>query len=379
MQIFYIIFLAVATQSLVYLPQPLTPLLAQYFGTSNQIATLVVSLTLLPMAVAPIIYGYLLELFSAKKIIIISSISCAILQILSTLSDSISTFLILKIVQSVFFPAILTTLLTTLTRLSNDNIQRNISYYVSSTISGGLIGRVAGSFFSDLFGWQVCFNIFAVLMILAGICFMRTTDSTSHNKTNAIKLSAFAPFLSNKRIMQVLLSVFCMFFVFQSILTILPFWLKQLNGNISESSIGLFYISYLIGIIVSIFTPNATRFLKSKVNLIIAGFCIFGLGTAFLSISNMAVIFVGMFVVCAGCFTCHNVLSALLNAMSEHQKGITNGLYLSFYYTGGVIGSYVPMFCFEYAGWKVLCALLCLLLFTNAYLFWRSKWYFGRF
>ncbi len=378
MQIACIIFVAIATLSLVYAPQPLSPLLATYFGVSTHLATLLVSLTLLPMAIAPILYGYLLEKFSAKLLLIASTFICAILQILSTFADSFSLFLSIRLLQSIFFPAILTTLLTILTRISRQNIQRNVSFYVSATIAGGLTGRVLGGILTDIFDWKICFDIFACVMIVSGIWLFWIPESKTQ-ATHLPKLKSFLPFLYNKRVMQILMSVFMMFFSFQAILTILPFWLKKLDSTLGESSIGMFYVSYLIGIFVSLFANKASILCKGKVNLIVIGFVIFGLGSIMLISQNLAVMFVGLFVVCAGCFTCHCTLNTILNSISKYQKGITNGLYLSFYYTGGVIGSFFPMFYYELFGWWILALSLSVLLFINAYLFWHNKAFFVRY
>lgn len=62
-----IIFCALLTLAIVYAPQPITPLLSNYFNVSLHQISWVISITLIPLAVAPLIYGYLLEIFSLKK------------------------------------------------------------------------------------------------------------------------------------------------------------------------------------------------------------------------------------------------------------------------------------------------------------------------
>ncbi|MDR1615018.1 MAG: MFS transporter, partial [Campylobacteraceae bacterium] len=41
---------------------------------------------------------------------------------------------------------------------------------------------------------------------------------------------------------------------------------------------------------------------------------------------------------------------------------ITNGLYLSFYYAGGTLGSFLPGFFYQYFGWHIFLAFLGLML-----------------
>src|SRR6266704_1147434 len=52
-----------------YSPQPLLPFLANTFGVAKSQAALLITVTMLPMSIAPLSYGYLLESISATKIL----------------------------------------------------------------------------------------------------------------------------------------------------------------------------------------------------------------------------------------------------------------------------------------------------------------------
>lgn len=367
-----ILYATLMTLSLIYAPQPLTPLLGQYFGLSVHTASLIVSLTLLPMAIAPAIYGYFLEKFSSKKILVTSMFICSILQFVGTLSSDFSVFLSLRLLQSIFFPAILTTSLTILTRLGSENVQKNSSLYVSATITGGLIGRVIGSYFADIFSWQISFDVFAILMFFGAIWASLIKDN-EENHSSKITLKEMLPFLKDKRYMWVLISVFVMFFSFQSILSILPFFLVDTHPSITETQIGFIYIGYLIGIVVSLFATKTTFILGSKSNAICLGLGVFGIGVLIMLGNNFYILLLGMFILCAGSFTSHSILTALMNSISIGKKGIINGLYLTFYYTGGVFGSFIPSFFYAEFGWGFTCLFISILLFANSLLVFRHK------
>lgn len=119
-----IIFCALLTLAIVYAPQPITPLLSNYFNVSLHQISWVISITLIPLAVAPLIYGYLLEIFSLKKILIFSLFMCAFFGIIGNLSNNFYFFLFFRFLQALCIPAILTALLTLLSRLENENIQK---------------------------------------------------------------------------------------------------------------------------------------------------------------------------------------------------------------------------------------------------------------
>ena len=66
-----------------------------------------------------------------------------------------------------------------------------------------------------------------------------------------------------------------------------------------------------------------------------------------------------MFLFCAAMFLVHSTASGLVNRMagSEH-RGLTNGLYVAFYYAGGSVGSFAPGIVYRDYGWNGFLLLL---------------------
>ena len=73
-------------------------------------------------------------------------------------------------------------------------------------------------------------------------------------------------------------------------------------------------------------------------------------------------IFAMMFLVCIGMFTVHSIATGMANSMKESQKGLTSGMYLTFYYIGGAIGSVVPSMIYRSYGWTSVIAIFIILL-----------------
>lgn len=357
-----IVYIAIATLSSVYIPQPLLPLLAQEFHTSTQNASAIISITLLPMAFAPLFYGYFLENNRPKFILIISLFIVGIFQILLAFCNDLHIFLCLRFVQSLFFPAILTTLLTILTRLQSASLQFNVSIYIASTIAGGLVGRMGGAFLTEIFSWGICFITLGIALILSGIFALIWINAT-HHQLSKITFKQMIPFLTNKTSLIILGSVFVMFFSFQAALNTLPFHAKDIFPSISQNEIGRLYLGYSIGIVISLLAGSITKLCGGKEKTIFISLNIFALGLCVFLMDSMLWIGVGMFVMCFGSFTAHSVLNALNSSLSAQHKGVLSGLYLSFYYTGGTFGSYLSSFVFEMLGWQIL--IICLVLLLN--------------
>lgn len=54
----------------------------------------------------------------------------------------------------------------------------------------------------------------------------------------------------------------------------------------------------------------------------------------------------------------HTVASGYINKLADNNKGVTNGLYVAFYYSGGTIGSVAPGIIYENYSWNVFLSVL---------------------
>jgi len=72
-ELFIIIYTITILLSVMYATQPIQPLLAKEFKISIVEASSFTAVIMLFLAIAPIIYGYILEHVSAKKVLLIAS------------------------------------------------------------------------------------------------------------------------------------------------------------------------------------------------------------------------------------------------------------------------------------------------------------------
>ena len=207
-------------------------------------------------------------------------------------------------------------------------------------------------------------------MLLSAFLFLFFKDLSSGSLQ--ISLRDFVPFFKEAKFLVLFVCVFVMFFSFQSVLSFLPFHLKDIFTNITQTQIGLVYLGFLTGIFSSLFIGQTIKFFKTRFNTAIFGLCVFILGVFCMLSTSYELYFVAMFVFCSGMFICHCIFSALLN-LSTSQKGLANGLYLTFYYSGGAFGSVLPSLYYSSLGWKFLCIFTALLLFFSMMVLLRYK------
>ncbi|MGP1580818.1 MAG: MFS transporter [Wolinella sp.] len=367
-----IIYVTINTLSLMYITQPLQPLFGAEFGVSLTKASLLTSIIFLPLSLAPIFYGYLLESNSPKKILTSSLSILGIVQLILPIASSYEQFLSLRFLQALFIPAVITTILTILTRIDQQNVQKYIGIYVASGVVGGLLGRLLGGYMTSLYSWQVAFIILGISMLIGAYLISRLKTSA---RVDVIKptLRDITSCLHDSRYILLFIMAFVLFFSFQAILNFLPFRAKELAPEIKEEVIGLLYLGLIIGVAVSLLATKITRMLGSKENAITFGLVLCALSTVLMLSDEIKHLIGAVFVLCAGMFITHTTLSSLTNSISSEKKGIINGFYLAFYYTGGTLGSIAPGIVYKHFGWGILALCIGALLLLFSGVFFRNK------
>jgi MFS transporter, YNFM family, putative membrane transport protein len=362
--LFIIVYCIIIVLSVMYATQPLQPLLAKEFDISVTKASQFTAVIMLFLAISPIIYGYILEKVNAKKMLINSSLVLFVTNIFLGLSTNYELFLLFRTIEALVVPAILTSLMSILANIDKENVKFNMSIYVAATVFGGLVGRVFSGFIATSFSYQYVFYSLSIA-ILISIYFIKKL--TYEGEANIVKptIHDVVEILKDRRFFTVYLLMFCVFFVFAGVLNVLPFRLKEISNDISEFQISLLYLGYGMGILVSLNSKKIIKFFKNEMNTIIFGLVFFLFITSFLTIPNVMTMFGLILLFCLGMFTVHTVSTGLANSMKASQKSLTSGMYLTFYYLGGAVGSFIPSIIYEYYGWNILLYVFCLILFMT--------------
>ena len=362
--LFIIIYCIIIVLSVMYATQPLQPLLAKEFEISITKASQFTAVIMLFLAISPIIYGYILEKVNAKKMLINSSIILFVTNIFLGLSTTYEFFLFFRVVEALVVPSILTSLMSILANIDKENVKFNMSIYVASTVFGGLVGRIFSGFIATNFSYEYVFYSLSVA-ILVSIYFISKLSYEGEATIVKPKISDVTEILKDSRFTTIYFLMFCVFFVFGGVLNILPFRVKDISSDVSEFQISLLYLGYGMGILVSLNAKRIIKFFKNEINTILVGLVFFLFITIFLVIKDIVILFLLLFLFCLGMFTVHSVSTGLANSIKESQKSLTSGMYLTFYYLGGAMGSFFPSILYEKFGWDTLVYIFCgIMIFT---------------
>jgi YNFM family putative membrane transporter len=349
-----------------YAAQPIQPLFKEEFALNGFQAVIFTTVIMFPLGIAPLFYGYILEKRSSRQMLGGSLLILGVLEICFAFSSSYIILIAIRAIQGFLIPAALTSLISYIsTSSAPENIQKTLGNYVAITIMGGFLGRLLSGISSEYFGWRPFFFIIGVGLILSFFALLKVGKDAKAGFVKIHKTEVISV-LKLKHNFFIYAAIFCVFFVFQGLLNFLPFELKNMNANVGESKVGLMYAGYVIGAIIAFNITRIIAFFKSESRAMICGMLIYIAGLQLFNINSFTVMFASMFIFCLGMFTIHSIAAGFVNKLSLKHKSITNGLYLSFYYAGGTLGSFLPGVFYQHLGWHAFLLFLGFILLCGA-------------
>jgi YNFM family putative membrane transporter len=246
---------------------------------------------------------------------------------------------------------------------SSGRVRNALNVYIGTSILGGVSGRLIGGFLAEFVHWRAAFALTAVLLAAAWIG-LRGLRSEAKPNASPIDITAVSRALGNPVYRYACFGIFCVFFVFASLLNYLPFRLKALDPTIGEAVISLMYLGYLIGVAIALNGVRIADWLGGELRVVFAGISVLAIGILGVSSQSLPVVYGFVFGLCAGFFLIHSALTAFLNHVTPSGRGVVNGLYISSYYAGGALGAWLPGYVYRTSGWSSYLAVLGIVLLS---------------
>lgn len=357
MKPFVTIVVAVLVFFVLYSPQPLLPTFAAIYDVRAATSGMLMTATLIPLAIAPLFYGYVLSKWAATTLLRWSLVGMGLSSFLFAGSDTFLLSLGVRFFQGLLIPAAITAMTTDISaHSSDDELQHNMSLFVAGTILGGLLGRVLAGVCATYWSWQMFYVCLAVCLLALAVV-IPSTSTPLNNKYSTPKNLLVVFSYSNMNKLYV--GVFCLFLCFVAVLNYVPFILQHLLSSPSEVLVGVMYSGFGMGVLAAINAKKLSAKLGSAKRAMLLGYAMFMTATAALWLENVWLNFILLFAFCGGNFLVHSVAAAEVNRQAHRHKSITNATYLCAYYSGGVVGSYVPIWIYQnYGNQAFVCVLL---------------------
>jgi len=349
----------ILTISALYAPQPLLPVIVASFGVSQTTAAALTTVSFLPLALAPLAYGPLLERFDPLRLLRWGVLLLALSEGAFFLAGRFEALMLLRLIQGLLIPALLTAAMTYLSQTSaTEKVSRTMATYIAATIVGGLLGRICSGLFASLWGWRSSFLILGVSLVAAWVLLARLPDARPPRQAGHGSWRRLPGVLRVPLFRRVYLMVFCFFFAFAAVMNFIPFRLQEISAAADELRIGLMYSGYLMGVVTALNAVRLVRRFGSERAVVCGGLTLYLAALLLLLIPKIACLFVAMFLFCGAMFLVHATAAGWLNRLSRESKGTVNGLYVASYYGGGMVGSFFPGFVYQSHGWPGFVAVL---------------------
>ncbi|MDN4593181.1 MFS transporter [Polycladomyces subterraneus] len=338
-----------------YSTQPLIPLLAKQFHVSPASASLSLSLTTGTLALCMLIISMVSESKGRKPIMTISLMLAAVLSILAAFSPSFSLLLVIRALQGIVlagFPAIAMVYVNE--EFHPKYMGRVMGIYVGGSALGGLSGRLVVGWLTEKFSWHVALGVMGVIGFLISLWFWHNLPDSHHfspKRTTWRRLwSSLLRNLKDPALICLYGIGFLLMGGFVTLYNYIGYPLMAPPYDLSQSSVGLIFIVYLVGTFSSAWMGRlADRFRRSTV--LWYGIGIMLLGAVVTINQHLVVKIIGVALFTFGFFGSHSVVSSWVGKQAHRYKTQAMSLYLLFYYLGSsVIGTSGGLFWSRF-GW----------------------------
>ncbi|GLQ33697.1 MFS transporter [Litoribrevibacter albus] len=369
--------LTLLAYGILYAPQPILPALASEFNSSSNQAALLTTAVMLPLAIAPLSYGFLLEKISAKAGLTYSCVTMALCHVAFANITDINQAVAIRAIEGMTLPVMLTSIMTLLTRTTpGDKLQTTLSIYIALTIVGGLGGRTLSMLLTEYADWRTTFIILAVASLLLIKPLQKLPNYKPPHRDPIHPKEVFSC-IKHRRNRYLFPFIMLQFFTMVAILNFIPFRIMQAFNTESYWPILLVYSFYIVAIGTALATINMRQRvsdLQFKGGLF--WLAITALGLWSFSIDSLLMYCLGFMLVSGAIFANHSICSTEVNQNETKYTGLANGTYLTFYYTGGALGSILPGLWIQLWSWQTTLYIMiigCVLSSAILCLYHKSK------
>ncbi|MBQ4837401.1 MFS transporter [Pseudoalteromonas luteoviolacea] len=373
MPIFHLLLCSVVIFFVLYAPQPMLAQFAEHFAITPAKSGLLMTVTMLPLAVAPIFYGLVLTRFCKLIVLRNTMIALALCCTVIGVTQQFELFLAMRFIEGLLLPAALTSMTGYIGQTwQGQCLRKNMTWYVGSTIAGGYLGRALAANFATWWGFESFYLFNAVLLLVLALMVKPTYDKSTSQAPITSPRAYLKP-LKSAKLLRLYGAVFCMFYCFSALLNYLPFILSNEYQVKDPKLIAWIYSGYLVGALISMVTPLLSKLTHNNWQILTTLFAIYSLTLLAMQWSSLS-FFVAMFTLfCACMFMIHASAAPLANELSTANASITNGAYVSFYYCGGALGTFVPGFIYQIYGLAIFLISLLFVCMFGGYLVLQNQ------
>jgi MFS transporter, YNFM family, putative membrane transport protein len=337
--------------------QAILPTLARVYGVSASAIGLAANASTLGMAIAGLLAGVLGRHVDRRQGVWLSLALLAVPTALLAFAPNLTAFAVLRIAQGLCMATGFTLTLTYLSeRCSATGATTALAAYVTGGVASNLVGRLTAATLAGLLGPAASFLFFALLNLGGAAVVARALSRGAPMRMvehpGRHFWSGWSDHLANPRLLRLYAIGFFILFAFVGIFSYVGFVLAQPPVSLSMTALGLVFLVFAPSMVTTPLAGAAAnrigpaRALFLSLLLAIAGLPL-------LLLTAVPALLLGLALVGIGTFFAQAVATGQVGRTADHDRTAASGLYLSFYYCGGLTGAAVVGQLYDRLGWAV--------------------------
>lgn len=320
--------------------QALLPQIIVAFKSDPGTAGFAVNAATLGMAVSGLTVAWFADRIDRKRGIWVCLALLSIPTALLSITNSIWVFMALRIIQGALMAAAFTLTATYLSERCDITARGGaLAAYITGNVASNLFGRVAAVTLSDVTSLSGSFLFFAV-MNLVGAAFalvmIGPRDDVPPMRAGRA-LDAWKRHFANPALRSVFGIGFLILFIFVGVFTYVNLYLVNQLG-LSPMALGLVYFVFAPAIVTTPMAGNLVRRFGPKNALTISLSA--ALASLMLTLSSQIwLVLTGLALLGMSTFAAQAAATGFVSANVSRDRAQANGLYLSSYYLGGLVGA----------------------------------------
>lgn len=335
--------------------QAILPALTQHYGVSAAAMGTAVNASTAGMAIAGVLTAIFSSRINRRVGVIVSLLLLGVPTALLGYAPDLTTFAALRVSQGLLMSTAFALTLAHLgERCTASASASAFAAYVTGNVASNLFGRLMAVAAVDHFGLHGNFFLFSALNVAGAVLVYATLSSSKplpgHDTMAISPMRTFQVHLANPALQVAFGIGFCILFAFIGMFTYVNFVLVREPLLLPARMLGLVYLVFAPSILT---TPLAGQVVK---RLGVKGGMFLGLGGALISLPLLAAptlpsVLGGLTLAAIGLFLAQAVATNFVSRAATADRGAASGLYLAFYFLGGLAGSAVLGQAFERFGW----------------------------
>ena len=346
-------FATVAVYADLYITQPILPLLSKEFHIAPATAGLTISVVVLMIALVSSSYGSLSDAVGRKPVMVASCLLLAIPTLLCAAATSFHMLLLFRALQGILMPGVTAVAVAYIgDYYSEAELGPKVGGWIAASVAGGLIGRVLSGLLAAGTNWRAPFLFFGLLTLVGAAAIARglpAGQGLAGIRLGSAWRGMFVHF-RNRRLLGAFVIGGGVFFSFIGVFTYLPYYLTGPPFRLSTALVSSVYLVYIAGVFTSLISGRLSLRVGRR-GMMAAGLVIAGAGVLGTLVHSLPVIVVSLVVLCVGMFAVQSTAPAFVNANAAGAKGAAGALYVTFYYVGASVGSFLPGHAWQAWGW----------------------------